>query len=238
MISGPKISVPLLCSVVSVGDRMNYPTAGSTAVHDTFACDGEIEHCLNNLSTGGDPQLFNQLMQLMQPHILRLAERALSGRLRVRMAASDLTQETLISATREFPDFRGRTAAEFRAWLTRHFHSRLVDSLRHHRVAAIRRIDREECLADSTLPDERIPPDRSVANREQRIVLLHAIQQLPDELRQIVLLRYRDQLPFEEIASLLMLSTATVWRRWIEALQILKNQLSTSGSCDAACDMQ
>src|SRR5262245_30800302 len=62
-----------------------------------------------------------------RPYLLLLARMHLGARLRGKVGASDLVQETLLKAHKHQDQYRGRTQAERRAWLRRILVNTLAD---------------------------------------------------------------------------------------------------------------
>lgn len=170
------------------------------------------------------------LLESYRPLLAQMACDQLSPRLRCRMSESDLVQETMLTASRTFGRFRGTTECEFRAWLVRVFQSRLTDGMRQHLIAECRRSDRERFDGiDQVFDDADSASTVAVAEEDSRM-LLQAIMDLDPQDRQIVLLRYVQQLAFQEIADQMSMPLARVWRRWNSALEQLRRRVSTPTS--------
>lgn len=61
---------------------------------------------------------------------------------------------------------------------------------------------------------------------EQADRLINALADLPDDIQQIVTLRYSEELTFQEIAQRLSLPATTCRRRWLEGCEYLRGRLS------------
>jgi len=137
----------------------------------------------------------------------------MSGR---RDVAEDLVQETLERALAHFDQFEPGT--EPRAWLTRILSNLYLDYLRHEAVVmkAAPKLAVEEAIeSDLDRGFLSIPPD----------TLWNAVRALDPDLRQIIELRYRDDLSFKAIAQLLRVPIGTVGSRLTRALNRLLQQL-------------
>jgi RNA polymerase sigma-70 factor (ECF subfamily) len=134
----------------------------------------------------------------------------LDPRLRRRFDTSDLVQETLLKATENLEQFRGGTEAELVKWLEEILQNALADAIRRAR-AQKRDVAREEALAvvvnDSSirLRNWLASPDSSPSQRAQREEqLLHvaaALAKLPEDQRDVIILRDSLDTPIRAIAE-------------------------------------
>src|SRR5207248_1138077 len=67
----------------------------------------------------GDPQARERLFEVYRPYLQLLAQGQLGRHLRAKCDASDLVQQTLLEAHRDFGGFQGAHEAELLAWLRR-----------------------------------------------------------------------------------------------------------------------
>ena len=167
-----------------------------------------------------------ELLERHRHELTESAEKVLSRGLQRRMSASDLVQETMLSASTQFHSYQGRSAGEFRAWLLEIFHSRLVDGIRRHRIAECRRLNREEGIVTSETAGSTLTPSTLMSRHEETARLRDALSRLPDEARSLIQMRYVEELTFDEIAIRCGVSAATVWRRWVEAVRSIQKIVS------------
>jgi RNA polymerase sigma factor (sigma-70 family) len=113
--------------------------------------------------------------------------------------------------------------AAFRTWLFRIAHNRLNDYWRglKHRPAAPE--DADERAA--RVPDPS-SPERELSEFEQRRRLQLAIEELPDEQREVVLLRLEQELSLEEIGEITGAGRETVKSRLRYAMDKLRARLN------------
>ena len=134
--------------------------------------------------------------------------------------ASDLAQDTFLRAYRALGTFKGHSA--FSTWL--------------YRVAVNVCLNRK---AGKRLPTEPIDEreftdrkadaaDRQVIRKETAAVVRAAISQLPEKQRATMILRMYQELPHEEIASILGSSVGAVKANFFHALANLKKRLRES----------
>jgi RNA polymerase sigma-70 factor (ECF subfamily) len=131
-------------------------------------------------------------------------------RLRRRFDASDLVQETLLKATQNLEQFRGGTEAELVKWLQGIMQNALADATRKAR-AQKRDVAQEEAIAvvvnDSSarLQNWLVAPDSSPSQRAQReeqlLRVAAALARLPEDQRDVVILRDSLDTPVRAIAE-------------------------------------
>lgn len=151
---------------------------------------------------------FGRDLEACRQYLTLVAERSIPVTLRPKLAASDLVQETFVDARRRVGDLRARTTDELRAWLYGIMLLNLAEQKRRYFGTAKTDVRRELALDDPTdgpgkpylqVADSRPTPSTAVAGREQIARLAHALAELPDLERQVILWRYREELGFAEI---------------------------------------
>lgn len=125
----------------------------------------------------------------------------------------DVTQEIFIAALNSLSSFRGD--AKFSTWLR---------TLTNHKVAEFyRKRTRKQEPPLSPLSDASAHTTGSTSKTlEERVYLQRALQSLPDNYREIILLRFAEDLQFNEIAELTsqnLEATKSLFRRAIAALR-------------------
>jgi RNA polymerase sigma-70 factor, ECF subfamily len=149
----------------------------------------------------GDDEAFGALVLAHQQFVYNLAWRALGDE----NEAQDAAQEAFLRVWQALPNFRGQ--AQFRTWLYR-----IVTNVCYGRRPRLRRQfgDLGEVEAGE-VPDESLPdPGARLEAAEQRAFLWQQVAALPESYRMLVMLRYQQGLPYEEIASVLSLPLGTV----------------------------
>lgn len=136
--------------------------------------------------------------------------------------AEDVTERTFLAALRGLPEFREQ-GSTFRAWLFRIAHNTLANA---HRSRARRRTDPLPAGWERPAPDA--DPATLVARAEELRRVLAAIHELPDERRQVVLLRFVDGLSAREIGEVLDRSPGAVRVLLHRALRELAARLRES----------
>jgi RNA polymerase sigma-70 factor (ECF subfamily) len=134
----------------------------------------------------------------------------LDPRLRRSFDSSDLVQETLLKATQNLEQFHGGSEAELVKWLQQIMQNALTDARRRAR-AQKRDVAREEALAvvvnDSSarLQNWLVAPDSSpsqrAARKEELLRVAAALAKLPEDQRDVVILRDSLDTPVRTIAE-------------------------------------
>jgi RNA polymerase sigma-70 factor (ECF subfamily) len=110
--------------------------------------------------------------------------------------AEDATERTFLAALGALDRYRD-TGSTFRAWLFRIAHNQLANALRargRQRTASL------DAVSEPAIDDD---PAGAVARAEDRRRLQRAIEQLPEDRRQVVVLRFLDGLTSREIGIVL-----------------------------------
>lgn len=165
------------------------------------------EHLIRQFKDG-NPNAFNELYQRHISNVHR----------RVRFVipesdVEDVTQEVFLAALKSLPSFRGE--AQFITWLR---------TLTNRKVAEYyRKRNRKREAPQVPLMDGSDHADENGANiMEERILLRKALKQIPDQYREMILLRFAEGLQFNEIAELTgqnLEATKSLFRRAVAALR-------------------
>ena len=118
--------------------------------------------------------------------------------------AEDATERIFLAALRALPGFRDR-GSTFRAWLFRIAHNTVANT---HRSRSRRPAEPMPDGFERPAPDA--DPARLVAMADELRIVRRAIDQMPDDRRQVILLRFVDELSTAEIAEVLDRSPGAV----------------------------
>jgi RNA polymerase sigma-70 factor, ECF subfamily len=175
----------------------------------------------------GDVPAFEMLVVKYQRRIERLIGRFV----RDVDLVPDVAQETFIRAYRALPNFRGES--QFYTWLYRiavnTAKKTLVDLKRdpvmtESALAAARQDDDETYRPEHELSHDETP-EAILASREVVATVNAAIEALPDELRQAVLLREVEGMSYEDIAGAMNCPIGTVRSRIYRAREAIATRL-------------
>jgi RNA polymerase sigma-70 factor (ECF subfamily) len=154
------------------------------------------------LPDSAPPPIFNVLSDVCRSSgrqfLLSIANAELPEQLRAKGGASDLVQETLAAAHAARLQFRGTSIDELRMWLRVILRNEIAMFRRRFLGTARRDADREVIVPSDSLATTRTPVDElTQRERDQRLVA--AVDQLPESVREIVVLRMENKRSFEEI---------------------------------------
>ncbi len=173
----------------------------------------------------GDADAFGEIVNRWERRIFALAY----GMLGREEDARDATQETFISAFRNLRNFRGD--AKVSSWLHRIAVNQCITKQRRAKVRGEMPLDDEnDSDGTSFFASARESPAVEVEQKQQTIIVRRAINALPPELRQVVVMKEFEELTFQEIAEVLDLPLSTVKSRLYTALKQLKLRLERQGN--------
>jgi RNA polymerase sigma-70 factor, ECF subfamily len=152
----------------------------------------------------GDAQAFSELVTRHERRVYGLCLRILGNP----EDAADATQDTLLSVVRKLEGFRGEAA--FTTWLHRVAMNVCYDHLRRaQRRPVLHRVLDEDLPAQEAGPPV---PDHADAVADAQVVAA-ALAKVPEDFRVAVVLADLQDLPYEEIATVLDLPLGTVKSR-------------------------
>ena len=151
-----------------------------------------------------------QSIEDYRDYLRLLARLQLGARLQAKLDASDVVQQTILQAHASRAQFRGRTEAEWLAWLRAILANALAAAARRFDTGA-RELGRERSLeADMDLSSSRLegllaadqtsPSERAVRS-EELLQLAAALGRLPEDQRRVVELHHLKGLPVAEVAE-------------------------------------
>jgi RNA polymerase sigma-70 factor (ECF subfamily) len=156
--------------------------------------------------------------------------------LRAKLSPADVVQETCLEAQKSLDRFEDQGPGSFLRWLFSIAENRLRDLHKYH-AAQKRHPAREMPIAGRATDDSGIAgklagkittPGTRAMRREQVALLIEAVDRLPEDLREIVLLHIVEERSFREIGELLGKSSSTVQTWYCRALDSLRRHLEES----------
>ena len=183
----------------------------------------EIDQLLVERAQTGDKHAFGLLVVKYQRKVARL----LSRFIRDQSEIEDVAQEAFIKAYRALPAFRGDSA--FYTWLYRI----AINTAKNHLVAQGRRapttteFDAEEAegFEDAGQLRDINTPESLLQSKQTGDTINAAMEALPDELRNAIVLREIEGLSYEEIAVAMSCPIGTVRSRIFRAREAVAEKL-------------
>jgi RNA polymerase sigma-70 factor (ECF subfamily) len=184
----------------------------------------------------GDRDARGAVLDRHRRRLRRMVALRMDPRLAARVDASDVVQETLAEADRRLDAYLRERPLPFYPWLRQLAWERLVEQHRRHVWAEKRSVAREEALAfdlsgpsvqelANRLLDRGESPSANLQKEELRTRVRAALGVLDEQDREVLLLRYLEQMPAREVGALLGLSEEAAKKRALRALQRLRDLL-------------
>jgi len=182
----------------------------------------------------GDAECRDRLFTLCRSYLGFVARSQIETSLRRKVDASDLVQETLLEAFRDFERFDGRTEREWLAWLRKILNHNAADFVRRYRVAAKRAAGREASFrdpADSRSPGVPEPaadqptPSQEFLRLDAELRVTAALAELPPDYQEVIVLRNLQRLSFNEVAERMSRSRPAVQMLWMRAIRKLRETM-------------
>lgn len=168
----------------------------------------------------GDAEAFGEIVRRWERRIFALTY----GILGREEDARDATQETFLAAFRNLRGFRGE--AKVSSWLHRIAVNQCITRQRRSKVRSESALDDEqESNAKSFSTPVHHSPAYVAEGRQETLAVRRAINSLPIELRQVVVMKEFEELTFREIADVLDLPLSTVKSRLYTAMKQLQMRL-------------
>ncbi|MCA9264715.1 MAG: RNA polymerase sigma factor [Planctomycetales bacterium] len=174
----------------------------------------------------GEPTAFESLIRRWSPRLLAYARAGIANR----AIADEIAQESLLRAVRNLPSLQ--QPDRFGPWLLSIAHRLILDWRKAKARGEISAANPAETLAPGTecsASDDR-DPGWICARHEEHQMLRDAIDTLPEALRQVLLIYYYDDVTYDEVATMLGVSRATVNARLGKARTLLKARLAKTRS--------
>jgi RNA polymerase sigma-70 factor (ECF subfamily) len=182
-------------------------------------------------------------LERFRDYLRLLAEMHLDRRLQAKLDASDVVQQTLLEAHRDFEKFRGQSDEELAAWLRQALVNNLANAARDF-ARAKRDVRRERSLEDSIghsscrleawlASNDSSPSQRADRNEELRL-LADAMAELPAAQHEVVVLRYLHGWSIAEVATHVDRTSPAVAGLLHRALVQLRGKLSCLERLDRA----
>lgn len=188
----------------------------------------------------GDAVSRDELFTACRGYLAVVARAKVESTLRIKVDASDVIQQTLLEAHRDFDRFSGESEKEWLGWLRRILSHNVADFVRHYKGAEKRASGREVPirLSNDTVSGPGVlepaangpTPSRLVARLDEEFRVATALAQLSDDYREVIMLRNFQQLSFNEVAEQMGRSRPAVQMLWMRALKQLEELIGEDDS--------
>lgn len=182
----------------------------------------------------GDAGCREKLFELCRSYLGFTARSKVETWLRRKVDASDLVQETMLEAYRDFDHFEGRTEQEWLAWLKKILTHNAADFVRHYHGTEKREAGREIPFrdpADSLSPGAPEPaapggtPSQEFLQIDTELRVTAALSELPPDYQEVIYLRNLQRLTFNEVAERMERTRPAVQMLWMRAIRKLQEVL-------------
>jgi RNA polymerase sigma-70 factor (ECF subfamily) len=160
-----------------------------------------------------------------------LARAHLHSSLRGKLDPADIVQQTLLRACVALPELRGRSPEVLTAWLRKILSHTLADALKHYhrdrRDVDLERsleagLDRSSSGLAAWLAADQTSPSRAAQRNEELLALADALADLPELMRDVVILKHCGGRTMQQIADQLgktVPAVASLLRRGLATLR-------------------
>ncbi len=187
-------------------------------------------------AAGGSTQAMESLFNRHRSRLRRMIAVRMDPRLQMRVDPSDVVQETLLQANRKLSKYLQEKPIAFYPWLRQMAWDQIVAMHRKHLYSDRRSCRREEkmgaglsddSVADlaSKFVDKSQGPLTHLVRAEIGERVRQAIDQLPGIYREILVLRYLEQLSIVEAAEVLKINHSAAKMRHVRAVERLRELL-------------
>jgi RNA polymerase sigma-70 factor (ECF subfamily) len=185
----------------------------------------------------GEERARAELFDRYQTYLHILAQAQLGRHLRTKCDPSDIVQQTMLEAHRDFASFHGNQEGELLAWLrrilahnlfneTRHFAAQQRDAAREVSFEQMRTdIDRSSLALTQCLAANTPSPSQLAEQRESAVRVAQALAHLPQDYQTVLLLRIFEGLSSEEAAQRMQRSPGAVRMLQMRALTALRQEM-------------
>jgi RNA polymerase sigma-70 factor (ECF subfamily) len=197
-------------------------------IEGNLAWDRDTGEMVTNLSdeqiveiaVSSDPNAFGEIVKRWERKIFALC----FGMLSREEDARDAAQETFISAYRNLSNFRGE--AKVSSWLHRIAVNQCLTRQRRSKVKSESSLEDENRANEAAFASPNgLNPARAAEQNERVGVVRKAVNSLPADLKQVIVMKEFEELTFQEISDALDLPLSTVKSRLYTALKQLRLKL-------------
>ena len=181
----------------------------------------------------GDQEARDTIFSECRDYLLYVASKNLDRRVQGKCGPSDIVQNTLMNAANAFGNFRGDNSNALHAWLNEILRNELATASRKFLGTAKRNVRREQISKTESqfwrvqrqITDTVATPSSEAIISEDAAELRAAMKRMPDDYRNVLILRNWDRLSFQQIATRFDRTENAVKKLWARALTRLETEL-------------
>jgi RNA polymerase sigma-70 factor (ECF subfamily) len=189
------------------------------------------------LAADGDSASWGTLLTRHEGRLRRMVAFRLDPRLQGRIDPEDVVQDVNLAASEHLADYLGRRAMPFFLWLRGIAGNKLLELHRRHLGTPMRDARREVALYRGALPGatsaalaaqllgHQTRPSEAAVRAEAKIRLQEALNGMDPLDREVLALRHFEQLTNAEAARVLQIKEAAAGKRYLRALERLREIL-------------
>lgn len=176
----------------------------------------------------GNDDAFGEIVERYEKLVFNAACRVLSSSGRSTDAADEIAEDAFVKAWRNIRSFRGDCSLS--TWLYRIAVNTAKDRLRsdaRHASLSLTLSDEDDDVHEWDVPvtsGDTVPED-AVERQETIIAVRRAIEELPEDMRKVVVMRDINEMPYSDIAEILGIELGTVKSRLSRGRAALKKLL-------------
>lgn len=199
----------------------------------THSSDG-LTHLIDGFRRG-EPAASDAILKHYAPWLTLLARLQVESTFQGKFDPADLVQQAMMEAYRDAASFRGRTEAEFVGWLRKILAHVFAHEVRRYRGTKKRDVAQEISLEHSLgesahrlrdmLSASQTSPSQHAVRHEEEGRLAAVLARLPEDYREVIILRNLQGLPHEEVARRMGRNPGAVRMLWTRALARLRDEM-------------
>ena len=198
----------------------------------------EAQDTLLQRAAAGEAPAADALLAPHRDRLRRMAELRLDRRLRGRVDADDIVQETFLEAVRRLPEYVQHRNMSFPVWLRFLAGQKLVDALRYHLGVQKRDAGLEVSLYRGPMPEASsaslasmllgrfTSPSQAAMRIETQVQVQEVLNSMDPIDREVLALRHFEELTRAETAQVLGIDEAAAAKRLVRALKRLRKLLA------------
>ena len=177
----------------------------------------------------GSGESLGKLLAVCRDYLLLLAEKELPTDLRAKVGASDVVQESLLEAKRNFARFDGTSKAQMMVWLRAIMQTQTARLNRHYRNTLKRDLARETgAFPQGELRASAESPSAVLMRAQGQTDLQRAFAILPGHYQRVIVLKNFESRSFVDIGQEMGRSPDAIRKLWFRAISSLQQLLGDS----------